>query len=323
VATYADFLTRVHPDDRSLVERTIRRAFDDGQPFEFEHRIVRPEGEVRVHHARGEVVNDAHGRPRMMVGTGQDITERKQLEEERAALLAAEREVTRRLADLAVLKADFTAMIAHELGSPLAAVRWSAELLASEAMTDNQASALATIRSETDALVALIADVHTAAAGERHDFATVLRPASVDAILADATAFARTLPGDHPIICNRLAQVEVLADAQRIGQVFRNLLSNAAKYSPPSSPIEIRGTRDGGHVRFEVVDRGVGVAPDEVTCIFEKFGRARDVTGERVPGLGLGLYLSRRIVRAHGGELTVDSRPGTGSTFGFALEVLP
>jgi signal transduction histidine kinase len=114
----------------------------------------------------------------------------------------------------------------------------------------------------------------------------------------------------------------VLADPERIGQVLRNLLSNAAKYSPEGAPIELRIIGKEGHVRLEVADRGPGIHPDDVMRIFEKFGRGRDRGSHRLPGVGLGLYLSRRIVRGHGSELTVEARPGGGSVFGFELAVV-
>ena len=113
----------------------------------------------------------------------------------------------------------------------------------------------------------------------------------------------------------------MLADPERIGQVLRNLLSNAAKYSPEGTPIELRVIGKKGRVRLEVADRGPGIHPEDVTRIFEKFGRGRDREGRKMPGVGLGLYLSQRIVRGHGSELTVRTRPGGGSVFGFDLEV--
>jgi signal transduction histidine kinase len=100
------------------------------------------------------------------------------------------------------------------------------------------------------------------------------------------------------------------------------LLSNAAKYSPEGSPIELRVVGKKGRVRLEVADRGPGIHPDDVARIFEKFGRGRDREGRKTPGVGLGLYLSRRIVRGHGSELTVRTRHGGGSVFGFELAVV-
>jgi signal transduction histidine kinase len=115
--------------------------------------------------------------------------------------------------------------------------------------------------------------------------------------------------------------VRVLADPERIAQVLRNLLSNAAKFSPAGAPIDLRSTIDGKRVLVEVTDRGVGVHPDDVSRIFEKLGRGRDQGGAPVPGVGLGLYVSRQLVRAHGSDLTFCSRPGGGAVFGFELEL--
>ncbi len=114
---------------------------------------------------------------------------------------------------------------------------------------------------------------------------------------------------------------QVLADPERVGQVLRNLLSDAVKYSPEGTPIELRAARKNGRVRIEVADRGPGIRPEDLARIFEKFGRGRDREGRKVPGVGLGLYLSRRIVRAHGTDLTVETESGRGSVFGFELEV--
>ncbi len=114
----------------------------------------------------------------------------------------------------------------------------------------------------------------------------------------------------------------VCADEYRIGQVLHNLLSNAAKYSPEGAPIELRVRVNAGHACIEVCDHGKGIPPDDLTRIFEKFGRGRDASGQKIPGIGLGLYLSRRIIRAHGGDITVQSTLGVGTVFGFELEIV-
>ena len=85
--------------------------------------------------------------------------------------------------------------------------------------------------------------------------------------------------------------------------------------------IELRAILHGGRVRIAVADHGFGIHPDDAARIFEKFERGRDLCGRKVAGLGLGLYLSRRIVQAHGGELSVDATSGTGAVFAFDLEV--
>jgi signal transduction histidine kinase len=181
---------------------------------------------------------------------------------------------------------------------------------------------VATIQAEVQSLTNLVSDVGTAATVERADFAIEAFPVPLRSLLADATAFAKTLPGDHPVQAPASVGKLVWADPDRIGQVLRNLLSNAAKYSPEGTPISLGVRYAEEHVRIEVSDRGYGIHPQDLARIFEKFGRGRDESGRRVPGVGLGLYLSRRIVRAHGSELMVTSTIGKGTTFGFDLEVV-
>ena len=244
------------------------------------------------------------------------VLELRRVAAERAALLAAER-------DLAALRAGFGAMVAHELGAPVAAIRHAAVLLGTGPLAAPQARARDAIEQQAAALSALVADAQAAAAAEHDDFAVRPRPVPVAALLEDATAFAAALPGNHPLTVEGAGAGLVRADPERVGQVLRNLLGNAAKYSPEGAPIALRARRAGGRVRIEVADRGPGIPPDDLTRIFEKFGRGRDAAGRGVPGVGLGLYLSRRIVRAHGSELVVESAVGQGSMFGFDLEAAP
>jgi signal transduction histidine kinase len=252
------------------------------------------------------------------IGVAINVTERKRAEEEL-------REANRRLNELALLKADFTAMVAHELGAPLAAIRRLTEVLgAEETEQEVRAYAIDAIGGELSTLDALVADVQASAAVERDDFRVELRPVALGELLADAEAFAHTLPGDSVRFMlgpDLEDSAEVLADPERIGQVLRNLLSNAAKYSPEGVPIELRACSAQGRVRLEVVDHGPGIHPEDVARIFEKFGRGRDRNGGKIKGVGLGLYISRGIVRAHGGSLTVESTPDEGAVFGFELEM--
>ena len=254
------------------------------------------------------------------------VVELRRVALERTALLASERERVRRLDELAALRADFSAMVAHELDGPIAAIRKLNEMLSTEESDSGlRGYATNTIEGEIEVLNALVADVRAAAAVERDDFNVELRPLPLATLLAEAEAYASTLPGDHAVSVSLGdaidAKQEVRADPERVGQVLRNLLSNAAKYSPEASPIKIRVTPAAGRVRIEVVDAGRGIHSDDLARIFEKFGRGRDAEGRKIAGVGLGLYLSRRIVQSHGSELTVQTGPGEGSSFGFELEV--
>lgn len=247
------------------------------------------------------------------------ILELRNIATERTFLLAQERDYSRRLEDLAVLRADFTAMVVHELASPLAGIRRSAELLGDNSLSAMQQRAVENIRNEAAMLVSLVDDVQVSARAERDDFSLQSGSVPVSAILEIAHSF-----DDERVEVNNAVVGRVVADPERIGQVLRNLLSNALKFSPPESTVQLNTSiAPGGCIRFEVADHGPGIDPRDIERIFEKFGRGR-LTGDGgqmfAPGVGLGLYLSRRIVRASGSELQVLSDPTTGTVFWFDLE---
>jgi signal transduction histidine kinase len=183
-----------------------------------------------------------------------------------------------------------------------------------------EAQTLAHIQREVDLLNALVADVEAAAAVERQDFSLDAQPVLAASLFADGAAFAQTLPGAPPLTVTGNTDCLVHADTERIAQVLRNLLSNAAKYAPEGAPIELRAVCRGDRLRVEVADRGPGVAREDAEIIFQKFARGRARRERPVAGAGLGLYLSRRIVRAHGcGDLVVAPNPGGGAVFAFEL----
>jgi signal transduction histidine kinase len=251
--------------------------------------------------------------------------ELRRIASERASLLAAEREHARHLEEVAAIKADFTAMVAHELGYPLSAIRRLTEMLSREGLDTNlRNSTLATILKETDAMDSLVADVQATAEVERDDFRVELRPVEIGALIEDAVALAEA-HNDEERLETTFEGVDthqrVLADRGRIRLVLRNLLCNAAKYSPDGTQISLKVVSAGsGRIRIEVTDGGPGIHPDDLERIFEKFERGRNREDGRVPGAGLGLYVSRRIVRAHGSNLTARSKVGAGSTFAFELD---
>lgn len=244
-----------------------------------------------------------------------------------AKLLATEQERVRRLRELAVLKNDFSAMVAHELVSPIAALRVRVEMLEEKELPPaDQDQIVAAIKGDVNMLAGLASEVQAAAQVERDDFTTQPRRVALADLIDSATRFFDTLPGGHALIVEAQADGCVWADAYRIDQVLRNLLSNAAKYAPEHTPIRLRTmcteNRSGKErVRIEIADEGPGIHPDDLSHVFEKFGRGRDGTGKKTAGAGLGLYTSRRIVQAHGSELTVHSASGEGSAFSFELDV--
>lgn len=250
-----------------------------------------------------------------------DVTERKRLQAERDALLADVQETLRQANKLAQLKADFTAMIAHEVGSPIAAVAAMVDLLEHDGLTpEKRAQITATIRSEIQLLQRLVDDVQSAASMDSGSFSVHMKPVPVTTLLSQVTAAAQTYLVHHDFRVEAAVDTSVLADCERIGQVLRNLLGNAAKYTPAGTAVTLRARPGNGRVHIDVIDEGPGIPPADMEHIFTKFGRGRDATGKRLPGMGLGLYLSRRIVEKHDSVLFATSEPGTGTTFSFDLK---
>ena len=139
------------------------------------------------------------------------INELRNIAAERTVLLAQERMYTRRLEDLAVLRADFTAMVAHELASPLAGIRRSAELIDPSVLPVIQQRAIETIQSESKVLAALVDDVQVSARAEREDFGVRPRPVPIADIVAAAASYGRSISGDHSIDVTIAASDKVLA----------------------------------------------------------------------------------------------------------------
>ena len=119
------------------------------------------------------------------------------------------------------------------------------------------------------------------------------------------------VPGDVP---------PVSADYARLDRIFTNIITNALKYSSPDTPITVRAQRQGDMVLVAIIDRGRGIAPEDVPHLFERFYRAKREHGTE--GIGLGLYITRTLVEAHGGHIRVESQIGKGSTFSFTLPAI-
>ncbi len=259
---------------------------------------------------------------RYVLAVIRDATERVQRAEERDQLLATTQAYAAQLEVLARLRADFGAMVAHELGGSLVTIRNLADLLTSETVPPDQQDHMAKlIKQEAESLLRLADDVAVAATAEREDFAVDRAPVPVAALIDHAIASAHAQTNAHPVAVETDMDATVVADPARIGQVLRNLVENAAKHTPRGTPITVRARQQDHWVRIEVADQGPGIDQDDLEQIFEKFARSRTTTVRGAPGAGLGLYLARRIVRAHGSELTVHSSAGAGAVFGFDLEL--
>jgi signal transduction histidine kinase len=252
------------------------------------------------------------------------IMELQRIMDERAELIAREQERIRQLEELSLLKADFSAMVAHELASPLAAIATMGEMTATGELPSNGAREIGRqITAEARFLQSLVTDVRSAAEVERDDFQIRPRPFVVALLLAEVRTYAQTLPPTHELTIESTIDADVVADSARIGQVLRNLLANAVRHTPPGTRMTLSVEECGERVRIAVSDEGPGISIEEQARIFEKFERGSAATERKAAGFGLGLYLSRRILQAHGSDLLLESAPGRGTTFWFTLEKAP
>jgi len=299
---FEEYIASVHPDDRDLVRSEVQAAYDTGEAFCFEHRIVRLDGAVRVIHSRGEVVMGPDRTPVTMRGTAQDITERREVERS---------------------KDEFISVVSHELRTPLTSIRGSLGLLASGALGPLAPKGQRMVEiavQNTDRLVRLINDILDI---ERIDAGTIdmhQRPCDGAELIKRAMQCVEQFAADaHVTLTAEAEPVTLCADPDRVLQTLTNLISNAVKFSPANSTVRVRCTRRDSEALFEVVDEGKGIPVEKLASIFERFGQVDASDSREKGGTGLGLAICRKIVEHHGGRIWVDSELGAGSTFSFVL----
>jgi len=222
------------------------------------------------------------------------------------------------------LKNDLVATVAHEFRTPLTSLRMAIHILIEGtvgSLGERQLDLLYAAREDCERLQGIVDDLLDLSRIQAGKVEVSLTTVSSKAVLDAAVAAKSEVARDAGVRLEEgLAEpvLPVLADPDRIGLVFDNLIGNAIRHSPRGGRIDVRAQASDGHVRFEVQDEGPGIAPEYRQRIFEKFFRVPGTKGE---GIGLGLYISHEIVAAHGGEMGVDSVPGEGSRFWFTLRV--
>ena len=233
----------------------------------------------------------------------------------------AERTTVEELRRLSALRADFVSLVSHELRSPMATVIGSARTLQQrwrELQPEQRESFLALIADETSRLATLISDVLDTSRIEAGTFSYTFDDVDLGEIVREVAAAAAVGQDEVAVRATVLEPIPTIrGDRERLRQVLANLVDNAVKYSPSGEAVEINAAGVNGRVVVDVVDEGPGVPVEDQTLIFEKFGRGR--TGKTLPGTGLGLFIARSIVEAHGGSLGVRSGTTGGSTFSVEL----
>ncbi|MCL4369058.1 MAG: ATP-binding protein [Chloroflexi bacterium] len=295
------------PDRRPIrLEETPPARALRGETVQGEPLIARrPDGSLRWIAASAAPIHSPEGEPLGAVLTLVDVTEMHDLRERQEDLIRA---------------------VSHDLRGPLTVIQGQAQLLLSSlarlAGSEQNARAAGAIVANAKRMGTMIQDLVDATRLESGQLLLQRRPVAlrplVEALLSTAMSGVERdrvrvdIPGDLP---------PVDADPDRLERVLSNLLSNALKYSTPETSVRLSADRDDVQVTVSVADQGIGIPPEDLPRVFERYYRSQ--TARVAEGLGLGLFVARMLVESHGGRIWVDSEPGRGSTFGFTLPVAP
>lgn len=286
----AVFRQLIHPLDRELVNSTNIAALTEGRPFDVIHRIVRPDGEERVIHARAEILRDGNNQGTAMVGTMQDITEQKKIE-------ASLRRAKSQAETANVAKTEFLANISHELRTPLNSIIGFTEIMRDEIFgpieQPKYLEYAADVHESGHHLLSLINDVLDVSIIESGNLRLDDAPVDVET-LVDA---CRRLVTDRAVKANVRLVVEVHTplpmlhvDQRRIKQILLNLLSNAIKFTPDGGSVSLEAwINDQDSAVFQIVDTGIGIAEQDLDKVLSPFGQVDDGLPRHHEGVGLGL----------------------------------
>jgi PAS domain S-box-containing protein len=318
---YADqraWIRGIHPDDRERVKEALEVHGEAN--LNIEYRIVRPDGAVRWIWARAFPVEDEQGEVVRIAGLAEDITERKQADQERAELLRRA-EATREEAEFASqAKSDFLAVVSHELRTPLTSIISFAEILDAEVagpVTPEQREQLGMIARSAWHLNSLVNEILEFTRLEGGHEVVYLEATDVAALVAEAASLVAPAAAERGLAVVTAVPrdgVSLHTDQGKLRQILLNLLSNAIKFTEQGQVV-VSVEADASAVRISVEDSGPGIAPEHQSHIFEPFWQVENPMTRRVGGAGLGLSIVQHLTRLLGGAITLRTEPGEGSRF--------
>jgi len=320
------WLNGIHPDDRNLFKTAEQEMLQQGYAtceYRFRHR----DGSYRWLYDQTKLVQDEWGNPLERIGSWMDISDRKAAEtqlyqiNEQLALTNAE------LARATRLKDEFLANMSHELRTPLNSILGLSEVMqegAFGALTDKQRQFLGIIQSSGKHLLELINDVLDLAKIEAGMLDIHIADTSIYSLCEASLTLIQQQAHQKNIsliytLTEDLGTLQV--DERRMRQVLLNLLSNAVKFTPEggSVTLEVQGNLSQSSVSFSIIDTGIGIAPEDMSKLFQTFVQLDSSLSRHYEGTGLGLVLVKQIVELHGGRVTVSSELGQGSCFQVTL----
>jgi signal transduction histidine kinase len=227
------------------------------------------------------------------------------------------------LRELDRLKDEFLSGVSHELRTPLTSIIGYVELLREEEKSPVRVSYLQIIERNAERLIALVADVLFAARLQEGQLKLDFEPLDLGRLVTHAIEEAepRAVAAGVELIMSREELPQFRGESSRLAQLLDNLVSNAIKFTPSGGRVDVNTSAQNGVVRIEVSDTGLGISEDDREHLFERFFRSQTALERQIQGTGLGLYISKAIVEAHGGRIGVSSVVGEGTTFVVELPV--
>jgi PAS domain S-box-containing protein len=311
----------VHPEDRDRVVADWLAWIKENQEYSNEFRLAGSEN-VRWIHVQSSPMFSDLGKLIGHVGTVRDITDRKQAEEERGRLIREQ--VARQEAERAnQMKDEFLAILSHELRTPLNAILgWSRLLRVKKFDEETIDKALETIERNAKSQAQLIEDILDVSRILRGKLNLNKHPIRLESVIELAIDSLQPLAEEKSIVLELTCSPnvgEVIGDSDRLQQIVWNLLSNAIKFTPEEGKVEVRLESVGDEAQIEIIDNGIGIEPDFLPYVFDRFRQADSSTTRSYGGLGLGLAIVRHLVEQHGGKVDAENNPGEGAKFTVAL----
>ncbi len=338
VRSYASI---IHPDDVVAVDQAVRDGVTNHRPYEMEYRIFDAHGRTIWVGERGCGHYGGNDQTDYLIGVIFDISERKRVEAEleqhrnnlETQVMArtvelVEAKITAEAANRA--KSAFLANMSHELRTPMNAIMGMTGLALRHASDPKLRDQLGKIDLASKHLLAVINDILDISKIEADRMVLEQADFQLGAVLENLASLAGHRASDKGLkfvidLPAGLARLNLIGDPLRLGQILLNLAGNAIKFTEHGS-VTVRVRRDGNItdaalLRFEVVDTGIGIAPEAQARLFTAFEQADNSMTRSHGGTGLGLAISKRLVHLMGGEIGVNSAPGSGSTFWFTVRL--
>jgi len=308
---YKDIYAATDPRDRPAVEEQWRQHVEEGAPYRPVYRMLRSDGKEVWAESAATMEWDANGRPSRLVGALQNVTARKLAEQ---ALVRAKDQAE--AANLA--KSTFLATMSHEIRTPLNGVLGMAQIMAADDLSDSQRERLQIIRKSGEALLAILNDVLDLSTIEAARLELQEAPFDISDLARGAHAAFSGLAAQKglafDLTIEDAARGSYLGDSTRVRQILYNLVSNGLKFTERGEVKVSIGASPAGLI-LTVVDTGIGIAPERLGRLFQRFEQADASVTRKFGGTGLGLAICRELAQLMGGAVAVESRDGEGSTF--------